>query len=131
VWKDRDVSFLCPECSRRGSLNITLSIELPPDSRSDEITLQTVKCSDCGFEGIAVYEESRRGSLGSESFSHTGYHLSKGDLGNLRKTIKSCRHRKNWRCRCPAHRKLSRADTAGRWSALRDLETTDAFPIKI
>ena len=122
--------FLCPECSRRGSLKIALSIELPPDSRSDEITLQTLECSDCGFEGIAVYEESRRGSLGSESFSHTGYHLSKGELGNLRKAIRSCPDRKNWRCRCPAHRRLSRTDAAGRSVALRDLETTDAFPVK-
>ena len=123
--------FVCPECSRHGSLKITLSIELPPDSRSDEITLQTVECSDCGFAGIAVYEESRRGALGSESFHHTGYHLSKSELRDLRQAIRSCRDRRNWRCRCPAHRTLSRTDAAGRWVALRDLETTDAFPIKI
>jgi hypothetical protein len=125
------VPLVCPECSRPGSLNIVLSIELPPDSRSDEITLQTLECSACGFEGIAVYEESRRGALHSESFSHTGYHLSKGELVDLGKAIKSCRDRKNWRCRCPAHRALSRTDAAGRWVALRDLETTDAFPVKI
>jgi hypothetical protein len=125
------VPFVCPECSRRGSLRIALSIELPPDSRSDEITLQTVECSDCGFTGIAVYEESRRGSLGSESFSHIGYRLSKSDFRDLDKAIRSCRDRRNRRCRCPAHRKLSRTDAAGRWNALRDLETTDAFPVKI
>jgi hypothetical protein len=123
------VPFVCPDCSRRGSLKITLSIELPPDSRSDEITLQIVDCSDCGFEGIAVYEESRRGALDSESFSHTGYRLSKSELANLGKAIRSCPDRKNRRCRCPAHRRLSRTDAAGRWVALRDLEATDAFPV--
>ncbi len=123
--------FVCPECSRHGSLNIVLSIELPPDSRSDEITLQTVECSDCGFTGIAVYEESRRGALGSESFSHTGYRLSKSDFGDLGEAIRGCTDRRNQRCRCPAHRLLSRTDAAGRWVALRDLEATDAFPVKI
>ena len=123
--------FVCPDCSRHGSLNIVLSIELPPDSRSDEITIQIVECSDCRFAGIAVYEESRRGPLDSESFHHTGYHVSKSQLRDLRKAIRSCRDRKNWRCRCPAHRMLSRTDAGGRWIALRDLETTEAFPVKI
>lgn len=123
--------FVCPECSRHGSLNIVLSIELPPDSRSDEITLQIVECSDCQFAGIAVYEESRRGPLDSESFHHTGYHLSKSQLRDLRKAIRSCPDRTNWRCRCPAHKMLSQTDGAGRWKTLRDLETTEAFPVKI
>lgn len=123
--------FVCPECSRRGSLKIVLSIELPPDSRSDEITLQIVECSDCVFAGITVYEESRRGALGSESFHHTGYHLSRSELRDLRKAIRSCPNRTSWRCRCPTHQMLSRTDGGGRWIALRGLETTDAFPVKI
>jgi len=30
-------------------------IELPPDSRSDEISLQLVTCAARGFRGAAVY----------------------------------------------------------------------------
>ena len=78
------MSFLCPECSSR-SLNIILSLELPPDSRSDEITLQTVECSQCGFSGIAVYEESRRGALDSESVDHYSYRVGVDDLRALKK----------------------------------------------
>jgi hypothetical protein len=124
------VPFVCPECSRHGSLRIVLSIELPPDSRSDEITFHIVDCSDCQFAGIAVYEESRRGPLGSESFHHTGYHVSKRQLRDLRKAIRSCPDRANWRCSCPAHQMLSRTDGGGRWDALRDLETTGAFAVE-
>jgi len=121
--------FTCPDCSRPGSLRITLRIELPPDSRSDEITLQVVECSDCGFAGIAVYEESRRGSLGSETWNHTGYHLPKAELRDLRKMMKSCPDPTNPRCTCAAHQYLSPTDAAGRWNALHSLDTRDAFPI--
>ncbi len=66
--------FQCPECSTK-TLKITHKLELPPDSRSDEITLQIIECSGCGFGGIAVYEESRRGALDDDSFDHTGYRV--------------------------------------------------------
>jgi hypothetical protein len=59
------MSFVGPEC-HANSLAITQSIELPPDGRSDEISLQIVACQACGFAGTAVYEESRRGALDSE-----------------------------------------------------------------
>ena len=122
--------FLCPECSCRGSLRVVLRIELPPDSRSDEIALQTVECSNCGFAGIAVYEESRRGSLDEETFHHTGYHLPRSDLQDLRRAIRSCPDPANSRCRCSAHQVLSQADASGRWNVLHDLHTTEAFPIE-
>jgi len=123
--------FQCPECSAPKSLEIALQIELPPDSRSDEITLQIVECSQCGFAGIAVYEESRRGSLNSESFDHTGYYVSAEDLKALRKTIKRCPKPKNWRCNCPAHRILGRTDAVGRWNALGDINREGAFALKL
>jgi hypothetical protein len=123
--------FLCPECSSHGSLEISHKIELPPDSRSDEICLQIVKCSECDFEGIAVYEESRRGRLDEESVQHTGYRVSKGDLQSLRKAIRGCPKPRNWRCRCRAHQKLSRTDASGRWKALHDLEIQGSFAIKV
>jgi Zn ribbon nucleic-acid-binding protein len=124
------VPFLCPACSRHGTLSIKRRIELPPDSRSDEIALQIVECSDCGFAGIAVYEESRRGPLGTETFHHTGYRLTRNDLRALRKAIRSCPDPTNSRCPCPAHQRLSQTDASGRWNALHDLDTTDSFPIE-
>lgn len=123
--------FQCPECSAPKSLEIALKIELPPDSRSDEITLQIVECSQCGFAGIAVYEESRRGALGTESFDHTGYYVSADDLKALRKTIKGCPKPKNWRCDCLAHRALGRTDASGRWSALNGIHREKTFTLKL
>lgn len=64
--------FICGKCNSK-SLTITNSFDLGPDNRSDDRFLQTIKCTRCGFKGIAVYEESRRGSFDSESWSHTGY----------------------------------------------------------
>ena len=61
------MAFVCPECHTSESLRITRSLELPPDSRSDEITLQIIRCSSCRFAGVAVYEESRRGRLDDET----------------------------------------------------------------
>jgi hypothetical protein len=121
--------FLCPRCSRHGSLRITLKIELPPDSRSDEITLQTVRCADCGFAGIAVYEESRRGALDTESFQHTGYEVTRSQLRGLRRIIKSCPDPGDRRCPCATHQRLGKTDSSGRWSALGDLETTGTFAL--
>ena len=71
------MTFLCPSCSRP-DLNIIRRIELPPDDQWDEIAVQELACSasGCGFKGIAVYEESRRGALDSECVVHTGYAMS-------------------------------------------------------
>ena len=123
--------FLCPECLAPASLKVALKIALPPDSRSDEITLQVVNCSRCGFGGIAVYEESRRGRLGTESFHHIGYRVSVEDLKALRRTIKRCPEPNNWRCECSAHRLLSRKDASGRWNALNDVRREETFTLKL
>jgi hypothetical protein len=122
--------FVCPECSRGGSLRIALSIELPPDSRSDEITLQIVECSECGFCGLAVYEESRRGALDTESVHHTGYYAAGNQLRSVRRAIRSCPQPRSSKCRCQAHRTLGKTDASGRWNGLQDLETTGCFEIK-
>ena len=123
--------FLCPECSASKSLKITSKLELPSDSRSDEIALQIVKCSRCGFAGIAVYEESRRGALDSESFDHTGYHVSTKDLKSLEKMIKQCPKPTNQRCGCSVHRTLGRKNASGRWSGLDDILLEGAFTMKL
>lgn len=68
-------NFKCPECKHK-TLRITQSLELGSDARSDERTIQAIECSGCGFKGIAIYEESRRGSFDSESWNHNGYKVS-------------------------------------------------------
>jgi hypothetical protein len=125
------VPFLCPECSTPRSLKITSRIELPPDSRSDEIALQIVRCSQCGFAGIAVYEESRRGRLGTESFDHVGYRVSVDDLRALTKMVRQCPEPRNGRCGCPVHRRLGRTDSSGRWDGLSDIHREGRFSLKL
>jgi hypothetical protein len=117
------MSFQCPEC--QGALRITARLELPP-----EITLQIVACQDCGFAGIAVYEESRRGALDSESVDHRGFRIDAGNLAALRKQIRSCPERSNPRCLCAAHQALGRKDNSGRWAGLADVELGDWFPMR-
>jgi hypothetical protein len=125
------VSFECPECSRAGSLRIVSSIELPPDSRSDEIALQVVECSRCDFAGIAVYEESRRGALDSESVDHRGYRIHEDDLQALKKAIQQCSKPRNERCRCRVHRRLSKTNASGRWNALDRMRLEGTFAMKL
>ena len=120
--------FLCPTCSEK-SLKITSKIELPPDSRSDEIALQIVECSQCRFAGIGVYEESRRGALDAESFDHTGYRVGARDLAALRKTVRQCRQPTNPRCKCSAHRELGSRDASGRWNGLEGIHRERAFAL--
>lgn len=123
--------FLCPECATPKSLRIVLKLELPSDSRSDEITLQVIECSRCDFAGIAVYEESRRGALGDESFDHTGYRVRTKVLKALKKAIRQCPEPNNWRCECSTHRTLGRKDASGRWNALDDIPREGAFRLEL
>ncbi len=64
--------FRCPAGDTLG-LDLGPSLELPPDGRSDEITVQGLRCVHCDFLGVALYEESRRGA--SESWHHDGLPL--------------------------------------------------------
>jgi len=121
---------MCPECLTPGSLNITLSLELPPDSRSDEITLQVVECSHCEFRGVAIYEESRRGALDSESWQHDGYRVALGDLQALIHTMRQCPEPSKPGCPCPAHQHLGRHGATGRWAGLSDTELHGMFPMQ-
>ena len=123
------MAFLCPDCSTN-SLSIGLRLELPPDCWWDEITLQAVECSQCGFVGIAVYEESRRGAVDTETIDHRGYRVSADDFETLKETIKQCPEPGNWRCECSAHRRLGRKDASGRWNALDDVHREGAFELR-
>jgi len=109
------MSFLCPECSNKKSLQIIRSIELASDTRSDEITLQVVRCRDCDYEGLAVYEESTRGALDSETFDHYGYDVDRESLRSIHATIKRCPKPKDRWCKCKSHEKLNQRDPIGRW----------------
>lgn len=119
--------FLCPDCSTSGMLRIIRSLELPPDSRSDEITLQVVKCTRCRFETIAIYEESRRGGFGDESVDHRGYYVSESDLQWVKRKIDQCPNPRNGRCQCSVHKQLSSKDKSGRWDGLREIELGRRF----
>ena len=106
------MSFICPKC-HANSLVITHKIELPPDGRSDEITVQIVQCGGCGFRGTAVYEESRRGA--SDSWHHDGYHMNADDIDFLQNLIQQCPSPKNARCQCRVHRSLGKTNELGIW----------------
>lgn len=92
--------------------------------------LQIIKCYQCSFSGIAVYEESRSGSLDRESFSHYGYRLSLADLRALRELIKHCPEPGNRRCECFAHHTLNVKAISGRWNALADVHLDGRFEIE-
>jgi C4-type Zn-finger protein len=84
------MALQCPKCNEY-SLKITDKMNLPPDSHSDEIIIQIINCDNCDFEGIAIYEEFRRGSLDDESYIHVGYELTKTTLIKTKNAIQKSR----------------------------------------
>lgn len=120
--------FLCPDCGA-GTLAIVTLIELPSDCRSDEITVQAIACASCAFAGAAVYEESRRGSLDSESWTHEGLRMPVVHASALRELLLSCPNPRKETCACRAHRELGRA-TDGQWVGLEAWGVTDRFPMR-
>lgn len=103
--------FVCPACSGE-SLKIALALELPPSDYDDEITLQTVLCESCGFRGLAVYRENRRGSMERSSWHHRGYEVGDEELTSLSRLLSLCPSPGDPRCGCPTHAELSRYDWA-------------------
>ena len=125
------MTMVCPECSKAGWLKITANLELPYDSRSDEIALQIIKCMHCRFETIAVYEESRRGAMGEESIDHRAYYVKESDLEWVKKQMSYCPMPRNSRCLCKIHRKLGSKDKSGRWNGLTNIELGRRFAIEM
>ena len=121
--------FECPEC-HTANLAISLSITLPPDSRSDDIILQIVRCRHCHFRAAAIYEESRRGRLDSESWEHRGYRIGQEELARLNRLLKSCQARKDKDCDCPAHQALGQRNEYGRWLAPFEVDWQRSFPMQ-
>jgi hypothetical protein len=124
------VSFKCPQCTTPKSLKIKHSLELPPDSRSDEISLQIVNCASCGFNGIAVYQESRRGRFGDESIDHIGYRINTQDLISLKTQINRCPQPGNPKCACIVHRQLGKKDKSGRWTGLERFQLDQRYQME-
>jgi hypothetical protein len=102
-------------------------LELPPDARSDEITLQVVRCQACGFAGIAVYEESRRGGFGDDHWSHTGYRVPQEDVEAIEQALSRCPRPGNARCTCAVHRTYGRRDGGARWCGLDGIDLGSPF----
>lgn len=126
------MSFFCPQCqSSHNTLEIQCSIELPSDIRSDEIALQIVACSRCSFTGIAIYEESRRGAMDSESFTHTGYRVDEKIVQELTNTLEQCPRPSNPQCNCTAHQKLGKKDSTGRWIGFQNLHPSASFHLSV
>ncbi len=123
------MAFICPDCAAK-TLAIILRLELPPDSRWDEITLQTLACARCGFAGVAVYQESRRGALESETVHHDGYRVETVDLRRLERAVKSCPTPGDRHCSCFAHRVFGRQDESGRWSGLDEVAREGPFSLE-
>jgi hypothetical protein len=126
-----EVPFQCPSCLSSRSLGITSKIELPPDARWDEISLQVLRCSRCGFWSLAVYEESRRGALDSEIVHHMGYQVHDEDRVSIMHIIKKCPHPSNPRCNCSAHHKLGKKDEMGNWCGLSEMRLGFSFEMKL
>ncbi len=106
--------LVCPACQAT-ALQVEQTLELPPDSRSDEITLQLVVCTVCGYRALASYEESRRGALSDEAVDHRGYRLPNDRLETIAALIGLCPDPGNADCPCASHQELGRRDAGGRW----------------
>lgn len=125
------MSFRCPQCKTVDSLNIEMAIELPPDNKSQEITLQVVACQICAFRGLAVYEEARYGGAGEDGWVHTGYWVSSDAVDSVVAAISSCPQPNNPRCICQAHGELSQRNISQVWRGLLELERSHTFLMRL
>jgi hypothetical protein len=106
------VHLICPECLD-ATLVIVAYVELPADASSDEITLQVAECGRCGARGLAVYEESRRGS--EPAWHHTYYDVGGPELKRIAGLFRLCSSPSRSSCSCEVHRLLGRQDADGTW----------------
>ena len=125
------MAFTCPKCLKSGSLAIEIAIEMPPDGRSDEITLQALVCSSCDFRGLAVYQESRRGALDSVAWEHIGYRVGPLVVESVAGAIRSCPEPRNSRCSCAAHRRFATQDRNSIWQLPAEMAGSEVFPMHL
>jgi predicted Zn-ribbon and HTH transcriptional regulator len=125
------MSFRCPQCKTRDTLQIVLSLDLPPDRQTEELSLQVVACRDCGFRALAVYEVARGDCPESESWKHIGYWVSPDAIESVSAAIRSCPEQRNPHCACAAHASLGKKDLRGKWSGLLELERGHTFAMRL
>jgi len=119
--------FCCPECGE-ASLAITKAIELHPDARWNEITLQLLWCRGCDFEGVGVYKENNWGA--SEVVERHGYRTPISTRVRLSELIEQCPKRSDRRCECSSCATLSATDAQGNWNWLQQQGVGERFPIR-
>lgn len=107
--------YICPECLGKGTLEITQTIHLPPDSQIDDVVVQILECHNCHYRGAAVYEEIRFDGHQTESWEHLGYVVNKVQLDALGALIAGCDDPQNPACPCQVHVLLGAVDKKGRW----------------
>jgi hypothetical protein len=93
----------CPGC-KAPALRIRVELELGNDGNSDEVSIQAMRCTHCGFSAAASYEESRRGRLDSECWNHIAIRITSDDYAKLVASLAACPNRRNAECPCNAHR---------------------------
>jgi hypothetical protein len=123
------MSFQCPQCLASSSLEINWSLSLQPDCRSDEICLQVIACTQCGFSGLAVYEESQRGPLDTQHWDHTGYRAALSLVQAVEQAVRECKDPMNPDCACAAHRLYNLRDAHLRWVNPAEQAGAPSFPM--
>lgn len=104
--------FVCPQCGAP-SLKVVKSMDLPSDGRSDDVILQVTQCSSCSFRGLALYEESRRGGMGDETWEHSGFWASDEAVSEVEDLFSQCSSPRDKRCSCDSHKKIVAATSRG------------------
>ena len=122
------MGLVCPAC-QQASLMVVARLELPPDARSDEIAVQVLSCSRCDAKALGIYEESRRGALDSESWSHLGYPMEPEAADALAARLARCPHPGNARCGCATHRSFKRPKQDWR-DSLRGVRWNKPFAVR-
>jgi hypothetical protein len=119
---------MCPDCSDARTVSRSAAIELRPDNFWDEIFLNLVACSACGFRGAIVALESRgHGGLGDDTDDTTGYRLDPSSFESIRASIERCPGPGRRQCECGTHRDLVLAST---WGFLKGYESMGTFPVR-
>ena len=110
------MAFECPQCKAKDTLQIVTAVELGAAAAADEAMIQIVECAHCQMQALAVYRESRGGSLQGESQSHRGYPLAPGAMKLLTALLQKCPDRFKRSCSCKAHLELAQRAAQEDWS---------------
>jgi hypothetical protein len=93
--------------SRQTALRVLDIIELPSDSRSDEITIKI-----------------------DEAFSHFGFQIPKNEFNQIRSLISKCPSKKNVRYDSKSHQLLEMENQNGLWIDMSPYQLSGQFWIR-